>query len=395
MAYTTDSTTPAALAGSLPESFLDALSEGGLAGLPDAIRILINAAMLAERQKHLGAEWYERTPARQGYANGFKDKMVATRMGEITFAVPQVRDSSFYPSALDKGLRSERALKLALAEMYVAGVSTRKVAKITEEMCGFEVSSTQVSHAAAELDEVLANWRNRPLGECRYLSLDARYEKVRQDGRVRDAAILIAASVGPDGKRSILGVSVSLSEHEVHWRGFLQSLVERGLRGVEMITSDDHVGLKVARRAVFGGIPWQRCQFHLQQNAGAYVPRQEMKPEVAADIRAIFNARDRQEADIRLKQAIEKYQKSAPKLAAWMEEAIPEGLTCFDFPTAHQRRIRTSNGLERLSQEIKRRTRIVRLFPNEASCLRLVTAVMMEISEEWETERAYLSFTAN
>ena len=398
MAYHPDSTATQMLAGSLadvlPESFLESLSEGGLSGLPEAIRLLINAAMLAERQKHLSAEPYQRTSDRQGYANGFKDKTVATRMGAITFSVPQVRDGRFYPSALEKGLRSERALKLALAEMYVCGVSTRKVARITEELCGFEVSSTAVSRAASELDEALSAWRSRPLGECHYLYLDARYEKVRQEGRVRDVAVLLASGVGPDGKRSVLGVSVSLSEHEVHWRNFLTSLVERGLRGVRLIVSDDHCGLKAARKAVFGGIPWQRCQFHLQQNASAYVPRQEMKQEVAADIRTIFNSRDKQEAQTRLKETIEKYTQSASRLAGWMEQAIPEGLTCFDFPTAHQRRIRTSNSLERLSQEIKRRTRVVRLFPGEASCLRLVTAVLMEISEEWETERAYITFSA-
>jgi transposase-like protein len=315
-----------------------------------------------------------------------------TRVGKIAFAVPQVREGQFYPDALEKGLRSERALTMALAEMYVQGVSTRKVAAITERLCGTAISSTQVSQAAGQLDEVLAAWRERPLGLYPYLYLDARYEKVRQDGQVRDAAVLLASGVDEHGHRHILGVSVSLSEQEIHWRTFLQSLVERGLQGVQLIISDAHAGLQQARRAVFGGVPWQRCQFHLQQNASAYVPRQSMRAEVAADIRAIFNAPDRTLAEALLAQLVRKYAQKAIKLAEWMETNLPEGLTVFSFPAAHQRRIRTTNGLERISQEIRRRTRVVRIFPNEASCLRLVSALLMEISEEWETGRRYLNF---
>jgi transposase-like protein len=371
---------------------LDQIADGGLDALPEAIRLLLNAAMLLERQQFIGAAPYQRTPARQAHANGFKEKTLQTRLGALTVDVPQVREGSFYPQSLDKGVRSERALKLALAEMYVQGVSTRKVAAITEQLCGFEVSSTQVSRAAAELDAVLAAWRSRPLGIYRYLYLDARYEKVRQDGQVRDAAVLIASGVDAQGKRAVLGVSVALSEQEVHWRTFLQSLVERGLRGVELIISDAHVGLQAARRAVFGGVPWQRCQFHLQQNAQAYVPRQELKPEVAAAIRAIFNAPSLHEAKRLLAETVQRYRTIAPKLATWMEENLPEGLIVFAFPPAHWRLIRTANGLERLNQEVRRRTRVARLFPNEASCLRLVTAVVMEISEEWETGKTYLTF---
>jgi transposase-like protein len=302
-----------------------------------------------------------------------------------------VRQGGFYPQSLEKGLRSERALKLALAEMYVQGVSTRRVAAITEEMCGFSVSSGQVSQAAAQLDQQLDAWRRRPLGRSRYLWLDAHYEKVRQDGQVRDAAVLKGVGLTEEGQRSVLGISVSLGEHEVHWRAFLQSLVERGLGGVELVISDAHEGLKAARRAVFGGVPWQRCQFHLQQNAQKYVPRQEMAAEVAADIRAIFNGANRQEADALLAKLVQKYEKSASRLANWLESSIPEGLSVFAFPTAHRRRIRTANGLERLHREIRRRSRVAVLFPNEASCLRLATAVVMEISEEWETGRVYLS----
>ena len=379
----------------ISEELMEEVCEQGLDALPELMRIVLNAAMYIERQKHIGAGPYERTPERQGQANGFKPKTVATRMGKITMAIPQVRDCDFYPSSLEKGIRSERALKLALAEMYVQGVSTRKVAAITEQMCGFQVSSSQVSKATAELDEQLQAWRERPLGCMKYVSLDARYEKVRQDGQVRNSAVLLAVGVNEDGNREILGVSVSLGEHEVHWRNFLQSMVSRGLSGVELITSDDHSGLKSARKAVFGGVPWQRCQCHLQRNAQAYVPRKSMKAAVASDIRSIFNAPDRQEADALLKKIVAKYAQDAPRLAEWMEENLPEGLTVFAFPQKHRRLIRTTNGLERLNREIRRRTRVASLFPNEASCLRLVTAVVMEISEDWQTGRRYIKWESD
>jgi transposase-like protein len=273
--------------------------------------------------------------------------------------------------------------------MYVMGVSTRKVKGITQQLCGFDVSAEQVSRATAQLDQTLQEWRDRPLGEIHYLYLDARYEKVRENSQIRDAAVLIATGITPQGERQVLGVSVSLSEQEVHWKDFLKSLKDRGLHGVKLIISDSHEGLGAARRAVFGSIPWQRCQFHLQQNAGAYVPRQSMKVEVAADIRAIFNASDRNTAEKGLQGAIQKYATSAPRLSAWMEENLAEGFTAFDFPLEHRRSIRTTNSLERVNKEIKRRTRVVGVFPNEASCLRLVTALLMETSEEWQIGKRY------
>jgi transposase-like protein len=376
----------------LPPEIMEQISEQGFDYLPELIRDMINAAMKLEREKYLRAGLYERNQERLGHANGYKDKTVKTRVGDITFAVPQVREGGYYPEALEKGLRSERALTIALAEMYVQGVSTRKVAAIIERMCGSEVSSTQVSKAAAMLDEKLEKWRNCELGETVYLYLDARYEKVRQDGQVRDAAVLIASGVIPDGHRKVLGVSISLSEHEIHWRTFLDSLVKRGLRGVKLIISDDHPGLKAARKAVFGGLPWQRCQFHLQQNAQAYVPRKDMQKEVAEDIRTIFNAPDRPMAENYLARAVKKYAETASRLADWMERNIPEGLTIFSFPAAHRRLIRTTNSLERLNREIRRRTRVVSIFPNEMAGLRLVSAILMEVSDEWEGGKVYLSF---
>ena len=225
--------------------------------------------MKLERAEHLNAAPYQRTEDRRSYANGYKDKTVNSRLGKLELRVPQTRDSEFYPSALERGERSERAFKLAIAEMYVQGVSTRKVAKITEELCGTEVTSMQVSRAAAMLDEELEAWRTRRLAQVEYLMLDARYEKVRVAGSVRDCAVLVAIGVLPSGQRSVLGVSVSLSEAEVHWREYFSSLKQRGMHGVKLIVSDAHEGLKAARQATFEGVPWQRCQFHLAQKCNA------------------------------------------------------------------------------------------------------------------------------
>ena len=376
----------------LLNNVLQLLTEQGHDGFAEGIRLLVNEAMRVERHHVLQAQPYERTDTRQGYANGYKPKTLSSRVGPITFRVPQVRgETDFYPSALEKGLRSEQALKLAMAEMYVQGVSTRKVSAIVEELCGTAVSSTQVSDCAKLLDAELQKWRDRPLGACPYLVLDARYEKVRHDGQLRDCAVLIALGITPEGQRTILGVSVALSEAEVHWRAFFHSLVQRGLCGVTFIVSDDHSGMAAARQAVFGAVPWQRCQFHLQQNAQAYVPRLDQRAEVARAIRGVFECPSRLAAEQRLKEIVAHYSKTAPKLATWMEENLPQGFTVFTLAAPHQKRMRTSNALERVNQEIKRRTRVARLFPNEASLLRLVTALLAETSEEWESGKIYLN----
>jgi putative transposase len=371
---------------------LEIINKYGMDGLADAVSVLLNEAMKAERCSVLNAQPWERSENRAGYANGYKDKTLASRFGNLSLKIPQVRgDIEFYPSALDKGLRSERALKIALAEMYVQGVSTRKVSAILEKMCGLEVSSTQVSNAAKLLDEELEKWRNRQIGKIPFLQLDARYEKVRQDGMVRSCAVLIATGVMEDGKRTVLGVSVSLSEAEIHWRQFLLSLKSRGIYGIKMITSDDHAGLKAAFRSVFPSVPWQRCQVHLQRNASAYVPKVAMREEVAKDIRTIFNAPDKAEAERFLEKTVEKYRESASRLSTWLEENIPEGLTVFSLPDKQRRRLRSTNMVERLNREINRRTRVASLFPNEESLLRLVSSILVETSEEWETGRIYLT----
>jgi putative transposase len=376
----------------LLNNVLQLLTEQGHSGFAEGIRLLVNEAMRVERHQVLQAQPYERTDTRKGYANGYKPKTLTSRVGPITFRVPQVRgDTDFYPSALEKGIRSEQALKLAMAEMYVQGVSTRKVSAIVEELCGTSVSSSQVSACTQLLDAELQKWRDRPLASHPYLVFDARYEKVRHDGQLRDCAVLIALGITPTGQRSILGVSVALSEAEAHWRAFFQSLVQRGLCGAEFIVSDDHPGMAAARKAVFGAVPWQRCQFHLQQNAQAYVPRLDQRAEVARAIRSVLDSSSRSAAERRLKEIVAGYAQSAPKLAAWLEENLPQGFTVFSLPAPHQKRLRTSNSLERVNQELKRRTRVARVFPNAASLLRLITALLAEASDEWEAGKIYLN----
>lgn len=279
--------------GKVIAALMEQLIQTGPEGMAEAFTALFNLAMRMERDRHLGAGRYERSDARQGYANGYKPKKVDRPAGTVTVQVPKSRgcDEPFFPQSLERGRRSSRAIMLAIAEMYVQGVSTRDAAKVMKEFGLESLSSTQVSRAAALLDDELEAWRTRRLDPVKYLILDARYEKVRDGGIVRDAAILSAIGVGPDGRRRLLGVSAALSEAEVHWRDFLNDLVDRGLRGVEFIVSDDHAGLRAARRAVLSGATWQRCQFHLAQNAIHHAPTLAIRKRIGEDLRAVWNAR--------------------------------------------------------------------------------------------------------
>lgn len=358
-------------------------------GMVNAIGMILNQTMVIDRDRYLNAEPYERTGTRVSTSNGFKGKTLMTRVGAIPLKIPQTRDCQFYPQTLEKGIRSERALRLALAEMYIQGVSTRRVLKITEELCGFEVSSTQVSRLTAQLDTELSAWRNRPLGEYQHLIMDARYETVRYSGAVQDMAVIWAIGVTAEGQRSVLGVSVSLSEAEPHWRKFLGDLVGRGLHGVQYIVSDDHAGLGAARKAVFSGVPWQRCQFHLAQNSQNHISKKLNKELVGQEIRTIFNATNQAQAEANLKAFISQYEKTEPKLTEWAEHNIPEGFTVYQLDSKIQKKFRTSNLCERINQEMARRTKIIRVFPNEGACLRLVTAILVEIDEDWSSGRRF------
>ena len=254
-----------------------------------------------------------------------------------------------------------------------------------------EVSSTQVSRVATILDEELEKFRQRKLGHIVYLYLDADYQKVRHNGHVRGMAVLKAVGVNKEGYREVLGISCSLSEAEVHWREFLENLIQRGLKGVELLISDDHAGLRAALRAVLPSVPWQRCLFHLAQNAQNYAPSKNLKKEIAQSVRDIFAAIDIGEAEKRLKETVEKYSEKAPRFCDWLGENAIESMTYYSRPRDHWRKIRTVNMVERLNEEVKRRTRVARLFPNEASCERLVTAVVAEIHDEWMSGKKYIT----
>jgi len=358
-----------------------------------SVELLYNGIMKLERQRAIGAGMHERSEHRCGYANGYKAKTLNTRMGPLQLEVPQTRGLSFYPACLEKGCRSERALKLAIAEMYLKGVSTRKVTSITEELCGLEFTSSQVSAMTKELDEEFKAFRERILGRYAYLYLDATYLKIRHTGSVISLPTFIAYGVNQFGRREIVGVSTGLSEAEVHWRTFLESLQQRGLCGLQLITSDDHTGLRNALRTVFPSVPWQRCQFHMSQNAQQYAPKKHMREEIAQAMRDVFHCSRREDSEEAKRRVIDSFSKKAPEFVDWFSKNIDEGLTCLNFPRAHQKRIRTVNGLERVNREIKRRVRVAVLFPNAESALRLVTGILVEIHEEWVTGWAYLDMS--
>ena len=373
--------------------FIEELLEKLILGSEHTPRImekLLNQLMLAERESVLGAAPYERTEDRKGFANGFKDRKYLSKIGDLSLRVPQTRDIPFYPSCLEKGERTERALMLTFAEAYVQGVSTRNVGKIVEELCGRSISSTTVSEYAKVLDKEVQAFKERELGSYKYLYLDAQYEKVRYEGVVRSMAVLKAVGVGLDGRREVLGISCSLSEAEVHWRTFLQDLLKRGLMGVELLISDDHSGLKAALRAVLPSVKWQRCIFHLAQNAGHHSPSKMMRPEIHEAVKSIYGAQDRAEAEARLKKVVERFKDKASKFCSWLETNFIEGLTFYDFPKKHWRKIRTVNAVERINREQKRRTRVAGLFPSVESCERLVVSIGIRIHEDWSTGKKYM-----
>lgn len=361
---------------------------------PKILAAIYDQAMIAEREAHLCAGSYERSESRDGYANGFKPRSLQTRVGRLSLHIPQVRGSNtkFYPKCLDRGTRSERAIMLTAAEMYIHGVSTRRVEAVFQAMGIDNYSAEQVSNASKILDEELIKWRTRRITQCvKVIYVDATYQKVRIDGVAVNLATFIVTGILEDGHRTILAVDSDISEAELHWRRVFRELIDRGLRGVKLIVSDAHEGLAAARQAVFSGVPWQRCQLHLQQNAQAYITKRSLKEQVASDIRAIFNASSMDEAKRLLDIMVEKYAKDQQKLSAWMRDNIPEGLIVFMFPEHMRKKLRTNNIEERINRSIKARTRIISVFPNQMSQLRLVSAICMEISDDWETGTTYLN----
>ena len=364
---------------------------------PNFLRELVEAALNrfldAEISEHLQAGPYERSEGRAGYRNGYRPRQLKTRVGTLTLAVPMDREGTFKSELFERYQRSEKALVGTLMEMYLEGVSTRKVKDVTEVLCGTSFSKSTVSRLVGSLDQDLAAWRERRLDVAYpYLVVDARYEHVRQGGQVVSQGVLVVKGVREDGFRELLAVEVADTESEASYEALFRGLKDRGLRGVRLVTSDDHRGLVNAIRRHFQGVSWQRCQVHIARNALGKVGRKHQKG-ISEDIRAVFNAPSLEWAKELRDEVIERWSKTHPAVAEWLEAALEDGLACFAFPESHRRRIRSTNGLERFNQELKRRTRVVRIFPNPEACLRLVTALCVEQSEEWLASRVYLDMS--
>jgi len=371
------------------------LVQGALLDDPQFLRqiveVVLQQLLEAEITEHLGAAPYQRTESRKGHRNGYKSRKLKSRVGTLELLVPQDREGIFSTQLFARYQRNEKALTLALMEMYLEGVSTRKVREVTEELCGTAFSKSTISRLATVLDSELEEWRQRPLEaeSYPYLFVDARYEKVRIGSRIVSEGVLVVSAVREDGFREILAVEVADVESEATYQELFRALKERGLKGVELVTSDEHKGLKSAIERHFRGASHQRCQFHYAKNLLGLVSFAKRK-ELGAGLRAVFSAPTRELALRSAQELADRWRGSHPKVAEHIEEHIEECLACLSFPESHRRRIRTTNGLERLNQEIKRRTGVVRIFPNREACLRLVTALAVETSEEWLTGRRYL-----
>jgi putative transposase len=356
---------------------------GGEDYLRELVQRTVQQVLEAEMTGFLGAASYERNGERRGWRNGYKARTLKTRVGELELMVPKDRDGEFQTELFDRYQRSEKAFVLALLQMYVEGVSTRKGSAITEALCGLEVSKSQVSALSQKLDAEIDEWRTRRLTEpYPYLIFDARYEKVRRGGSVVSQGVLVAIGISATGYREVLGCWVAESESEASWGAVFSELKERGLSGVSYVVSDDHKGMVKAIERHFQGAVWQRCQVHLVRNALALCGRQQ-RPMVLRLMKAITDAPTRQAAKAALAAAIAELEKKAPKVARLLEESGEEILSVYALPEAHRKRMRTTNMLERQNQELKRRTRVVRVFPHEQSCLRLIAALLMETNQEW------------
>jgi len=360
--------------------------QGGIGG-EDFIRQLVERTVQqvleAEMSSFLGAETYERNGDRRGWRNGFKPRTLKTRVGELELMVPKDRDGEFQTELFERYQRSEKAFVAALLQMYVEGVSTRKVTAITEALCGLEVSKSQVSALTAKLDAEIEGWRMRPLTEAYpYLIFDARYEKVRRGGAVVSQGVLVAIGISATGYREVLGCWVAESESEASWGAVFSELKQRGLSGVSYVVSDDHAGMVKAIERHFQGAVWQRCQVHFVRNALALCGQQQ-RPMVLRLMKAVTEAATREAASVALAAAVAELEKKAPKVARLLEASGEEILGVYALPEAHRKRMRTTNMLERQNQELKRRTRVVRVFPHEQSLLRLIAALLMETNQEW------------
>jgi len=362
--------------------------------LREGMRWLIHELMETEVSTQIGAERYARSDERTTHRNGYRTRPWDTRLGTVDLAIPKLRTGSYFPSWLDARRRGEQALVAVVAEAYVQGVSTRKVEALVQTLGIAGISKSEVSRLCASLDAQTEAFRTRRLdGEYPYIWLDARYEHVREDHRVQAMAVVVAYGVRADGVREVLGVDVGLSEDVVLWRAFLQGLVARGLRGVQLVISDAHVGLKQAIKEVFLGAAWQRCRVHFMRNILARVPKQA-QAMVAATVRTIFEQPNRAAAETQLLVVIETLQARFPHVVQLLEEAEGEILTFYDFPAEHRRQIYSTNPLERLNKELKRRSAVVGIFPNRGAVMRLFGALLAEQNDEWLVGHRYFSETS-
>jgi len=370
---------------------LKALLQSDEDGFRAVLQGALQEVLEAEMTELLQAEKSERTAARLGHRAGYYDRKLITRVGVLELRVPQDRAGHFSTDLFERYQRSEKALVAALAEMYVQGVSTRKVKAITEELCGHSFSASTISEATARLDEGLKAFFERRLEEAYpYLILDARYERVREGGVIASQAVLVAIGVDWEGRRQVLGVEVANRESRSSWRTFLADLRARGLHGVEYVVSDDHAGLKAAIREVLPEAAWQRCYVHFLRNALDYLPRKH-DDDCLMELRWFYDRRDLAEVRRDIAQWVTKWQAKYAKLVAWVEENVEETLTYYRLPRAHHKHMKSTNMLERLNQELKRRTLVVRIFPNSASCLRLTRALAVETHEGWLEATRYLN----
>jgi transposase-like protein len=344
---------------------------------------LVQEFLENEMDEVLAAEKHERTDKRTGYRSGYYERSLITRVGRIELRVPQDRNGLFSTEIFEKYQRSEKAFLGTLAQMYVQGVSTRKVKRVTEQLCGHSFSASSISRITAKLDEELKRFACRSLEyEYPYLMLDARYEKTRDDGIIRSNAVMVAIGVNPEGKREILAVEMANRESKNSWRDFLLKLKARGLGGVKYVVSDDHEVLKTAIREVLTGSPWQRCFVHFLRNALDYLPRKS-GGECLNELKCLYYRNTREEAVRDLEVWLEKWNDVYPGLCGWVEENIEETFTFYSLPKGHRKHMGSTNMLERFNEEIKRRTRVIRVFPDTGSCLRLVRAIAVETHEEW------------
>lgn len=359
--------------------------------LRSLIEEVIQQVLEAEMEEALGAGKGERTPNRQGYRAGYYGRTLITRVGKLELRVPQDRQGRFRTEVFERYQRSEKALVSALTEMYVQGVSTRKVKAITEELCGHEFSASTISRMNQHLDEELEKFAARQLEEAYpYVILDARYEKVREDAVIRSQAVLIAIGVDWEGRRNVLAVELANRESLSSWREFCLRLKARGLHGVEVVISDDHPGLRKAIAEVFTEAVWQRCYVHFLRNALDYLPR-KADNDCLTELRWIYDRRSIEEARQDLAAWLKKWTARYPNLCDWVENNIEETLTFYRLPRPHHKNLKSTNMLERLNEEIKRRTLVVRIFPNTAACLRLIRALAVEMHENWLEATRYLN----